>query len=560
MLPGVVYGVGSDVASAGRLYAGLTGRCYKDCANTLSGIKASSNDVIVCTTSQLTPHFMHTLYADDNSIGAPGLLFAPTPSGLEDVCRRQVERLKSGFPVTSQRVFIYPMLELTTIKRGEDLFIGGALNGDELLSILSSGVPLLALFSHSDGIDLRLSLHQHACPFVDSVLIGDDNLTPGCQVLGHCIRFPTKPTFSEARRRGAIVPVKVLRSQIGIISVCHGVKLSDGAIDPAYGLATALLRQASFAVIVTTWSRQMTPPDHSHLNSLINDLCSGAQTGQAVHSYNQSAVAKHLRSTLCILGDPAFSLARDLGFPPLPVTGLTLGESESPASTLGKARFLQELVAQSMRDSSEFDTVKGNNLLRLLAAGQQSWEDISQANWAPLDALLIDFLSAGPWLDERFACFREIQSTTTEVECPSCSAPAIQIRLCFPEYRVVPRDEIRCPCCDESRNMPITWKTCLELDGGRQGLIKVHHVPEGAQIVLGLYYPWGPALKVFLWPSIDNIWLPFRIPEQIPSLPLKCRVLVVRKLEIGVLGFNVRKLPSGFSLTQSKPYFSRAER
>jgi len=546
MLPGVVYGLGPDVVSSGHLYAELTGRPYRSC-NSLAELKASCNDVVLCTISQLTPHLMHALYAREGTLGAPGLMFAQSPSDLDDVCRYQASKLKAAFPATSQRVFIYPMLEFKTMTRGEDLFVGGSLPAEELLPILSSGVPLLTLLSHSDGIDLRLSLQQHTCAFADSVPSGNEDLMPGCQVLDQCIRFLKKPTVLDARNKGSIVPIKLLRAQIGLISACQGVRFSDGIVDPVYGLTSALLRQAGFAAVITTWRRQTTPFDHRHLNALINDLCSGVQIGAAVHSYNQSTIAKYLGSNLCVLGDPTFTLNRDLNFTSLPVSGVQPPDrKQDPASVRRTAEFLQELVAHALRESPEFDSAKGNILVRRLAANRELEGQADHPT--SLDALLLDFMSAGPWLDEYLCRFGQIDSMTEGVFCPSCSAPAVQIQTSFPNFQMVPRKWMRCACCEESRNMPLNWETCLDLSDGQEGLIRICHVPEGAHVMLGLYYPWGPAMKVFNWPSVGNEWLPFRLSDELPSLPLKCRILVVRQLEIGVLGFGVRRLLHGFSI------------
>jgi hypothetical protein len=100
--------------------------------------------------------------------GLPGLIFAATPALLEDVCRCQISKLRSGRKVNPQRIFIYPTLNFSSFSRGLDIFISGQEATRDLLPQLASGASILSIVGHSDGISLDISHRSALCPFVSS--------------------------------------------------------------------------------------------------------------------------------------------------------------------------------------------------------------------------------------------------------------------------------------------------------------------------------------------------------------------------------------------------------
>jgi len=113
------------------------------------------------------------------------------------------------------------------------------------------------------------------------------------------------PSIDDAQRKGWIVPLTALRAEVGIILGCSMLRLRDGVIDPAYGFAAAMLRQADFGVLVTTWRMEII----RDVNSLINDICSGTMVGVAVRAYNTSPMANRLKSQPLLVGGPLFRTA-----------------------------------------------------------------------------------------------------------------------------------------------------------------------------------------------------------------------------------------------------------
>jgi len=120
--------------------------------------------------------------------------------------------------------------------------------------------------------------------------------------MGRCTKLPIQPSMAEAQAASWILSLHTLRAEIGVLSTCAAVRLRDGVIDPAYGLAASLLNQAAFGAIITTWHKELSTDDGSHLNSLINDLSGGAMVGAAAALLNRSAFCVRSGIKFCVVG------------------------------------------------------------------------------------------------------------------------------------------------------------------------------------------------------------------------------------------------------------------
>lgn len=553
-LPGVVWALGHEAAAAAEEYGALTGRPIQQC-NSVYELHTSSSDVVVCTTAHLTAPLLEGLSQDRAGRGVPGLMCARNSSELVEVCRRQATKLAPR-PIIPRRVFVYAGLDFTIIERKTDIFIGGAVAADELRRVLSSDASILAVCSHSDGIDLRLSFSQIACPFLDSSTNENQELLPPCKVLDQCIRFPVRPTMSAASNAGWIVPLGMLKAQAAIINACHVVRLSDGVIDPSYGLAASLLRQSDLGVIVTTWRKELGASDGSHLNPLINDLCNGTSVGLAVGAFNASLLARHAGINLCVVGDPCFAIEPHPGFAHLPVIPMPERRStstEQKQSAGAEAALLRDAVINAMRSNPAFDTAKGTALVSSLSAWQaQSAAGLSSnqsLDCLAIDPLLIDFLTAAPWLSQFFAPFGSPEGGSQNDFCRCCLTPARALNMTFPQYGTSPRLLTSCPYCDESSNLPSGWNVALDLSKSAEGLISVTGAAADAHVTVAFYHLWGDLCEAYDWSSPGRERIPFRMPASLPLLPLYCQVIVAYRLQVGNVCFWIRRLSDGAFVT-----------
>lgn len=552
--PGRVFALGEKVATPAKLYARLTGRPYRICG-TIAGLEAHQNDVIVCTTDELTPHLMERLYVDEQSAGLPGLIFAATPALLEDVCKRQISKLISGIKVNPQRIFIYPMLNFSSFSRGLDTFISGQEAARDLLPKLASGASILSIVGHSDGISLDISHRSVLCPFVSSPA-AEGELRPTCQVMGRCTKFPIQPSMAEAQAASWILSLHTLRAEIGVISTCAAVRLRDGVIDPAYGLAASLLSQAAFGAIITTWRKEPGTDDGSHLNSLINDLSGGAMVGVATALLNRSAFCARSGIKFCVVGDPCFALANAPDYAQLPeVSEDASKQAESahslPSSTSKQRErsgvdLLGDAILWSLKTNSAYDTCKGKSLAAELTAstnyGNPGCSTDAQSH---IGDHLLEFLSPFPWLPGFFQRFCEIEKITEGVDCPVCFAPARVFRLTFPGYSARVREVTSCSSCGDTRDMPSIWRIGLDLTELEEGLVSVAGIPIESQSMICMVNLWGSLYRAYPTNISRESSFSFRLPADLPPVPMFCRILFAHELDLGALSFKVRQMPDG---------------
>lgn len=549
VFPGTVYSLGPDSANAAALYAGLTGRTYTK-RNRLSELTVGANDVVVTACTNLTPQLMYRMFIHASG-GCPGLICAPTEGELLEICRQQAQRLTGDQELQQcKRVFVYPQLSFASIEKGADQFVSGSEQTEALVESLSFNAAILAIFSaHSDGIGLALSLRHRACPFVNITEKGNE-LVPTCQLVGKCIELPGKPTIPEAREAGWLIPLSALRSSILLIAGCSIVRLQDGIVDARYGLAWTLFSQATFGAAIVTWRLERSRPDGMHMHSLLNDLARGNSVGAAVFAFNNSPLATHMGVNFGILGDPCFALDPHLDFPVLPIPPPDVSSSKGErlaikASIFAEARLLEDVVLATS-SQKRFDAVKVNkfaNALSSYVASGVSKPDDQQLD--ELDSLLLDFGGAtAPWVDRYVGLFSRVESCNEDGTCPICLAPARSIVVSFPRYQACDRHIIRCARCDDSSFRPSGWEMNLDLSQLEQRRI-LATVPEYAKVLLCLATHSGAIFTSAGNPGLRKAQYIFQLPDDLPPVPIRCQILIAKRLQIGCMSFGMRQLSNG---------------
>jgi hypothetical protein len=552
VLPGMVIGVGSEAIAASMLYAQLTGRPHRACAS-VKDVSASSNDVVICSTKELTAHLMHNLYVDGDPDGAPGLIFAPTGEGLEELCIKQAAKLQMQ-RTPPKRVFIHPTLDYQPIERGVDVFLSGIQPLEKIMACLSTRASILSIFAHSDVIDLQLASRTYLCPFFDPAsrmaAPEAERLGPRCQVLGQCTKAPHNPNMLAATSEQWIMPLQILRADIAIMIGCSVVRLHDGIIDSSYSLASAVLRQADCGAIVTTWRGDFGRPDGAQVNSLINDICSGIPVGKAVASFNNSQFAIDYGLALCLLGDPCYSIHPDAAFTRLPEPATAdrmKGRKRSFSPRASESALLAEAINLSLQMNPAFDHVQGRALASRLSSFDSQTAPVREndLDLPALDVALLDFLSRAPWLSAFFINFIEVAHSTEHSVCPVCSAPARSCNFLFPMHAVGPRYIIRCASCGDILDVPCEWRLAVNLARIERGFFSVSGIPAGSQIKVCLINLHGLVYRTYSWHAPKAGDCEFRLLENLPPVPLFCRVLIANSLKVGSISFRVRQLPDG---------------
>jgi hypothetical protein len=548
-LPGIVYGLGQEVDGPTRLYASLTGRQYRLC-RTIKEIQASRNDVVVCKNSDITSNFMHQLYVQSGD-GAPGLITASTLRILEDVCRKQAAKFARPHAQNPKRVFLQSTGDFTSYEKDGDHYIGGMERKEALLSALSMNASLLLVDAHSDGIDLNLNYRHFLCPLLDPI-DSQDPLTPTCEILGQCTQFPSYPKIAHAERAGWLLPLRVLRAGIGVISACNVVRVRDDYVGPSYNLGLSLLHRGDFGAIVTTWRREMSGPGGSHLNGLINDLSAGEKVGVAVGTFNRSTAAIRLGSVkLCVLGDPCFSIPPNGSYVPLPLPedpSLAVWEEEKRGAygaspTKAEVALLKTATLNALNINTRLDPVKGRELLAALdALDLKSDREASPADFEIASCAALDFLAPSPFLGNYYLYpFSGMDQLSETVTCPMCLGKAKGFRLTFPTHNAQPRNGVRCPACGDCSLTPVGWHLQADLSRVREGRFVISGFPAGTHLRAYLINVDGSLYRAL---DVDpsNPWFCF---PKLPTIPLYCQVLMISSLQIGSVGFKFRPLSDG---------------
>ena len=545
-LPGSVYGVGPESVLAAQTYATLTGRPYRYCGDS-NDLITETNDVVFCTTTYLSAKLMYRLFVDCKHDGIPGLICAHSSTELEQVCRRQMQRLVSPQSESLERIFIRSMASFGSVKKGKDTYLGSMAARDELAKVLLSNPAMLVVMGRTTGFDISLTPRQWACALVDHIHENDEPL-PICQQLGQCTLFPSMPNISDAVAKGWLIPLAKMRADVGLFSSCSLTRVYDGYFDPSYSLGPALLRQSNFGALITTWRREFDPG--SRLSNLVNDICAGTMVGIAIHTFNRSPIARDLGMNLCLLGDPCFAIARSTSFSPLTIVSPSREsvKAQSPLTTsdptVSQAQLMQAAIEELMRDDPHFDLPKGKAIVEKLSHYLECREPGTCGGKSPrlseLDDALLDYVKEFPILTTIFGSFMRMGESSEDEVCASCGAPSRRFHISFPEYGAVSLKVISCPCCSDSSVLPSDWQMKLDLSKVSDRVLSVSGVPEGAGVLVCLnVIPTGALYKTYSWTPASGAPTSFKLPEELPNLPLYCQVIIGHCLKLGTLGFKL---------------------
>jgi hypothetical protein len=552
--PGSVYAVGSDSEAAAQAYARLTGRKFVSIAKAHDRVPAGRHDVVVCTTSHLTPGMMHSLYVEGDHDGAPGLICGASSTQLQRTCMKLFARIAQENTRPLRRIFLYPLLNFQAEEKRFGLFIGGAAQRETLIDALSAEASILSISTYGGGIDFVLSHQYFACPYSQRLTAGET--LPVCQALDRCWRLSSSiATVEHAWSSGSLVPLTVLKAEVITLFGCSTVRFRDGVIDPAYTMTPALFDQADFTTLITTWRQEYLSSNGAYANGLINELSKGTMAGIAVARFNQSDYARRTGLNLCVLGDPCFRLSPSSSFEmlPEPVTARPQKSNESvQRESSGNVRvdILLEAASEALRNGWIYYKAHKAKILsdKLLAYSRCDKQAPLSAEdqAADVDLALLDFLAPVPWF-ERFRPVYRIEEVREDVKCPVCLAPARILYLSFPQYKGASWRVFICACCGECM-LPAEWKVVLDLGRVDQRLVFVSGIPAGAKVLFTIndFYGWqDPVCTEYGKTETAAGLYEFRIPLELPPLPLRCNILIAHQLEFGHVGFGFVRLSTG---------------
>jgi hypothetical protein len=553
-----VFALGPDAVDAAREYAGATGRELRAVSSSEEIDRATSSDVVVCLSNQVTPRLMQRLYvaADDGPAAAPGIVMARDRDELAQVCRKLAARVAAPERADAPRVLINTEELTGAVRHDGDVRVGGSTPHAEIVELLRSDAAVLTLTGHSDGIDMAVSLRAFLCPFTAAPAVpSSEEGLPPCRIVGRCTRFPTTPTAQEAHAAGWVIPVSDVRARVAIFFSCSVVKTQDAVVDPTHGLAASMLRDADIAALVSTWREERDTADGAILNDILNDLSHGLTVGEATARFNASPVGRRVGASFCVIGDPSVRLSGAQRFADLPSPQFTSIPDVPETSRRGDLRLLLDVSRETLRMGQPGeDTDAGTSLEAWLA------QHVDDGGEAPpeLDDALARFLGGNFRLEELFGTHGIPGATDEHATCPVCAGPAREYPIAFPAHGARPRRVIRCACCLESENMPEDWHPALDLSRIGEGIVGLRGTPENARARVTLLGYYGSNEGAADWPreADGRLAETMRLPELRDTNPAYCKIFVAQGLRFGSFGLKVKRRVAG-GLTSSA--FMRAD-
>jgi hypothetical protein len=346
----VVVALGCDAEAAGRLYAHLTSRrvCL---ARTIGGISVGGHApaILVASLQWLRNDTISHLYSLPSSASSPGMISGASEDLRRQALVRAAAATLSG-PVVTRRILILPFVPTGRIRIRDGEIIGDQGSEGAIRSALLRGAGVLAIQTHSDGLDAHLPADLIVCP-MDRIPVGAPGLlSNGCFQSGRCYR--TRRLVSRFVESARYVSPDQMRARVLVWDVCWGAIPPTDVIDPAWGLGRRLLESPDIGALVTPWALAITCTNE--MERLVRRIAAGMDVGHALYLHNRSSDALRLDRQMCLLGDPRIRLPST----PTEIQAISIVPTSAPRRLGARPRSREKAHTES-----------GLNFLALLVRG-----------------------------------------------------------------------------------------------------------------------------------------------------------------------------------------------
>jgi hypothetical protein len=275
---------------AARLYAHLTDRRLVPFDSVARLRERAEVDVLIAPSSALTTDLLDALYEPSEAF-CPGIISGASEGELH--AQVLLRAASAHFPVRPG---------------GHGIFVG--LPGDEestrapadVRQALAYGAAILAVLTHSDGIDAGLARNLIACPVLRPPSGAPGGRSPDCHRFRWCHRMSLP--LDQAVSGGHLVGADGIRARVLVWSACSAVVDERGPVDRRWSFVHQIQGNPAVAAAVATWR---THTGHGPALELAGSLAAGVSLGEAVRRHNQSATVRGRGCQLAILGDPRLS-------------------------------------------------------------------------------------------------------------------------------------------------------------------------------------------------------------------------------------------------------------
>lgn len=553
---GMVVGVGEITHSAAELYGYLTGRKVI-CVSSPVELQAEWSVAVVLVDARfMTDSLMDQVngFRSASQI-CPGLIVGAGQRELEISAKRAALTLALSGQKRGARTFVLPTMDVAALNLPGSDTAGADSKPETMLEKLANGASLLAMVAHTSGLMIRLTGIVNFCGLYDRK--ADFPNPPLCQMINRCAKFGDLPLIPAAKQKGRLKRLSAIRAEIFILYGCYVLRIDDEVIDPRYNLGIELGLHANIGCCITTWrmSREQLAPD---MLPLVNDLSDGVSVGEAVARYNNRKSVREQGDSLCVLGDPEYSIAA-LGLPKLQsrtvstlprITLPALPAARSENDDLPFKRQIIEYAESKFRMASHADPaglyLNIENLERS-TSGEERERLRSEVNLG-----FISCLSALKRPVEAFQPFMIETSAARRAKCVGCGREATARLVRFKSLPGAKYVSTACLFCGESALAPKDAPVVPNYAGLRNGVLLVEGArPDGLQGRFAIFneaYNKGPVeLGLFSqvhleWPK-DEAGAPvqnWKLPSPLPPGDLLCTGFLVWDREFAWWGGRFR--------------------
>ena len=548
---GIVTGIGcAKIQEIARLYAHLTARQFKEAGGASFMGDLSRSSVVVTTFEHLEANLLQALYSNAGALSCPGLICA---SGVEELRRQVLVRSILARPGLIEEVSpwtaIFPTVKTGT-PAGHRLQVLDSRSSPELIrAALNTRSGLLAIATHSDGIDAFLGPSLTLCAIDAGGTSAANDRAPSCWLSGYCHRHGV--SVPEFRKLGVSINPADVSAGILIFDTCFGTLTAQGPIDSRWGLGRHLIENLAIGATVTTW--ELTLLDARKLEKFVVDLESGMTLGRAVARFNRSEIARRTAARLAVFGDPETRAAtrsrisgpparldipraisrprvtesselRELGFSRAylehGIAALSSHVADCPPHVAGRIKRQLEVAQDAL------GRLKRYELSQWRAARPSTPDDAARAEelrWA----LVVDAYVRRPTDD-----WMQFAETTIwrDFPCRACGAPAKAGVLALRIPGVSRRRVVMCPRCGVTEDMPEHVEITLKFDSSGRTCAIAGVLPDrewsGAVIVRTRIESHD---RMWTWPAEPDgrPCASMQLPEALPPGPLKLAVVMV---------------------------------
>lgn len=294
---GTVLSIGDDTVPAAALYAHLTSRRLRKVGCVKEALSLRTPDVIVSPLKVLDDALV--TFALRGKSGTCGFILAIDEASLWRQVFVRSAAVFLGSLVQGDRVDLLTELPCGELSAARWRLLGAQSTPEGIRSALSSGVALLNVSTHSDGIDAFLSDELVLCSTIANLQSVDIRRRPACATTGQCVRVGC--SVSQASANGKLLSVEAISAGVLLWNACSGILNPAAPINPEWGLGAAFIKSSHIGAVVTSFG--ISAKALRHEVALADHIAAGATIGRSLALLRQTG-GRQVGAGTILIGDP----------------------------------------------------------------------------------------------------------------------------------------------------------------------------------------------------------------------------------------------------------------